>query len=252
MPGAIGGSALSIRKMTLRRALLAACLAPLSIAIAFAVYVAWLGRDGGRASICYGTVVNGHLEGGRRLPYAGDNYRAYSLLGFLLGRTFVHETVRETMRDAYQDLSKSHPELRFVYAESGWPWGGRFAPHRSHANGTAADFHVPVRTLDGQVSELPTWAFNQFGYAVEFDNTGRAGAHRIDFEAMGQHLLALDRAAHAHGISIRRVIFDVGLQPKLAASPAGGQAMKRLAFNRQQAWVRHDEHYHIDFAVPCR
>ena len=71
-------------------------------------------------------------------------------------------------------------------------------------------------------------------------------------KSKGQHLLALDRAARAHSISIRRVIFDVGLQPKLAASPAGAQAMQRLAFNKQQAWVRHDEHYHVDFAVPCR
>src|SRR6516225_3250788 len=237
--------------MTLRRVLLAACLVPLAIAVGFAVYVAGLGLVG-RASICHGTVVNGSLEGGRRLPYAGDNYRAYSLLGFLLGRTFVHETVRETMRDAYQELSKSHPELRFVYAESGWPWGGSFAPHKSHANGTAVDFHVPVRTLDGRISELTTSLFNQFGYAVEFDSAGRAGSHRIDFEAMGLHLLALDRAAHAHGIGIRRVIFDVGLQPKLAATASGAQAMKRLAFNQQQAWVRHDEHYHVDFAVACR
>ena len=238
--------------MTLRRVLLAACLVPLAIAVGFAVYVAGLGLVGGRASICHGTVVNGSLEGGRRLPYAGDNYRAYSLLGFLLGRTFVHEAVRDAMRDAYAELSRSHPELRFVYAESGWPWGGSFAPHKSHANGTAVDFHVPVRTLDGRISELTTSLFNQFGYAVEFDSAGRAGSHRIDFEAMGLHLLALDRAAHAHGIGIRRVIFDVGLQPKLAATASGAQAMKRLAFNQQQAWVRHDEHYHVDFAVACR
>ena len=50
---------------------------------------------------------------------------------FLLGRTFVHEAVRNTMRDAYAGLSKSRPELRFVYAETGWPWGGRFAPHKT-------------------------------------------------------------------------------------------------------------------------
>jgi len=238
--------------MTLRRILLTACLAPPALGMAFGAYIAWLGSFGGRASVCHGTVLDGSLEGGRRLPYKGDNYRAYSLLGFLFGRTFTHAAVRDAVSDAYAELGKSHPELRFVYAESGWPWGGHFPPHKSHANGTAVDFHVPVRTLDGQLAELPTSPFNLFGYAVEFDNAGRAGAHRIDFEAMGRHLLALDRAARAHAIPIRRVIFDVGLQPKLAATPLGAQAMQRLAFNRQQAWVRHDEHYHVDFAVPCR
>ena len=238
--------------MTLRRVLLAALLAPTFAAAVFAAYVAWLGMDGNRPSICRGTVARGSLEGGRRLPYSGENYRAYSMLGFLLGRTFVHEAVRNTMRDAYAGLSKSRPELRFVYAETGWPWGGRFAPHKTHANGTSVDFHVPVRTLDGRISELPTSPFNQFGYAVEFDNTGRAGSHKLDFEAMGLHLLALDRAARAHGIRIQQVIFDVGLQSKLAATGAGAQAMGRIAFTKQQAWVRHDEHYHVDFAVPCR
>lgn len=237
----------------LLRALLVVCAVPALAAAVFAAYVYWLGLDWGRRpSVCRGNVVNGSLEGGRRLPYSGENYRAYSLLGFLAGRTFVHEAVRNTMRDAYAELARSRPELRFVYAETGWPWGGRFAPHKTHANGTAADFHVPVRTLDGQVAELPASPFNQLGYAVEFDSGGRSGSYRIDFEAMALHLLALDGAARAHGIRVQRVIFDVRLQPKLAATASGAQAMAHLAFNKQQAWVRHDEHYHVDFAVPCR
>ena len=238
--------------MRLRRLLLVVCSLPALAAVAFAAYVAWLGVDWGRPSTCRGNVANGSLERGRRLPYSGENYRAYSLLGFLAGRTFVHEAVRNSMRDAYAQLSKSHPELRFVYAETGWPWGGRFAPHKTHANGTSVDFHVPVRTLDGQISELPTSPFNQFGYAVEFDGAGRSDSHRIDFEAMGLHLLALDQAARANGIGIRRVIFDTRLQPQLAATASGAKVMGHLAFNKRQAWVRHDEHYHVDFAVTCR
>jgi penicillin-insensitive murein endopeptidase len=174
------------------------------------------------------------------------------MLGYVMGRTFVHSAARDAMRDAYAELSNSRPELRFVYGESTWPWGGRFWPHRSHANGTAADFFVPVRTRDDKVSELPTWPFNLFGYAVNFDSTGRSGSRKIDFEAMALHLLALDRAARAHGIGIRRVIFDMNLQSKLAATKPGSELMRRLAFSRQQAWVRHDEHYHVDFAVPCQ
>jgi penicillin-insensitive murein endopeptidase len=222
-----------------------------SAGIGFAGYIAWAGT-GSRPSVCYGTVVNGRLEGGTRLPYSGDNYRAYSIVGFLVGRTFVHSAVRDTMRDAYAELGKSRPELRFVYAETGWPWGGRFAPHKTHANGTSVDFQVPVRTQDGRISELATSVFNQYGYGVRFDRTGRSGAYTIDFEAMGEHLLALERAARANGIGIRRVIFDVGLQPRLAATKPGALAMGRMAFNARQAWVPHDDHYHIDFDVPCK
>ncbi|HEY5827676.1 MAG: penicillin-insensitive murein endopeptidase [Hyphomicrobiaceae bacterium] len=237
--------------MRLRRILLWVCLLPASVAAVFALYVAWLGLDFGAPSTCRGSIANGSLEGGRRLPYSGENYRAYSLLGYLLGRTFVHDKVRNAMRDAYADLARSHPDLRFLYAETSWPWGGNFAPHKTHANGTSVDFHVPTRT-DGQVSELPTSPFNKFGYSVEFDGAGRAGSLLIDFEAMGLHLLALDKAARANGTRIQRVIFDPALHSKLAASPGGAQALARLPFQRQRSWVRHDEHYHVDFAVPCR
>ena len=177
---------------------------------------------------------------------------ARTAVGFALGRTYVHSTVRDIMRDAYADLAKSRRELRFIYGESGWANGGRIRPHKGHSNGTAADFFVPVRTLEGKVSRLPISSFNLFGYGIQFDRNGRSGSNTIDFEAMGLHLLALERAARAHGIGIRRVIFDMNLQPKLAATGAGAQVMKRLAFNKQQAWVRHDEHYHVDFRVACR
>jgi penicillin-insensitive murein DD-endopeptidase len=238
--------------MTIRRAVLVVCALPVCAAVGFATYVAWLGIDSSRPSVCRGNVVTGSLEGGRRLPLWGDNYRAYSVLGFLAGRTFVHSSVRNTMRDAYAELSKTRPELRFLYAESGWPWGGGFAPHKTHANGTAVDFHVPVRTSDGQITELPSSPFNKLGYAIEFDAAGRSGSYRIDFEAMALHLLALDKAARANGIRIRRVIFDPALLPKLQAAPSGAQALARMAFTRQQVWIRHDEHYHVDFDVPCK
>ena len=236
----------------LRRGSLAFAALLLSAIGVYVAWIAWLGRENGPASQCFGGVVGGWLEGGRRLPLWGENYRAYSVLGFFAGRTFMHKSVRDTIAAAYADLAETHPDLRFMYAESGWPWGGSFAPHRSHMNGSSVDFHVPVRTLDGFVAELPASPFNKLGYAIDFDRSGQFGAYRIDFEAMALHLLALEGAARAHGISIRRVIFDVHLQPKLFATDAGARLRGRLTFNRSQSWVRHDEHYHVDFDVPCR
>jgi penicillin-insensitive murein endopeptidase len=111
---------------------------------------------------------------------------------------------------------------------------------------------VPVRSSDGKVTQLSISPFNLFGYATQFDRDGRSGSNTIDFEAMALHLLALERAARARGIGIRRVIFDVNLQPKLASTGSGREVLRRFAFNKQQAWVRHDEHYHVDFRVACR
>jgi penicillin-insensitive murein DD-endopeptidase len=235
--------------MGIRRILLALCATPV---LSVAGVAGNITSDREPPSVCYGDAVSGRLERGRRLPYSGENYRAYSMLGFGLGRTYVHSIVRDVMLDAYAELAKSHPELRFIYGESGWATGGRFPPHKGHANGTAVDFFVPVRTQEGKVSLLPISSFNLMGYAIQFDRNGRSGSSTIDFEAMALHLLALERAARAHGIGIRRVIFDVNLQPRLAATKSGRQAMSGLSFNKQQAWVRHDEHYHVDFRVPCR
>ncbi len=219
--------------------------------LGYIAFVWWLGFDSSRASTCRGDVVRGRLQGGGRLPFAGENYRAYSFLGFLAGRTFVHSEVRDAMREAYATLAKEHPELRFVYAEIGWPWGGPFPPHKTHANGTAVDFMVPVRSSDGAVTEVPTHIFNQFGYGLDFDRQGQAGDYRIDFEAMALHLSALEQAARKRNIRIQAVIFDGPLQPKLFATPTGAQLAKKMHFVGQ-AWIRHDEHYHVNFAVPCR
>jgi penicillin-insensitive murein endopeptidase len=111
------------------------------------------------------------------------------MVGFALGRTYVHSTVRDIMRDAYGELAKSHPELHFIYGESGWANGGRIRPHKGHSNGTAADFFVPVRTLEGKVSELPISSFNLLGMPSSSTATGDPG-RTIDFEAMALHLLA--------------------------------------------------------------
>ena len=214
-------------------------------------WIAWLGREFNPPSRCHGTVADGSLEYGRRLPYSGENFRAYSLLGYLGGRTFMHGTVRNVILAGYADLARQRPELRYLYAESGWPWGGRIRPHRSHANGTAVDFHVPLRAQDGAVTELPVSVFNQLGYGVSFDNSGRSGHLQIDFEAMALHLAALDQAARRQGISIRRVIFDGHLVPRLLATAAGARLAGRISFTGE-AWIRHDQHYHVDFNVPCR
>ena len=239
------------RRGGLRRLLSVLIGLPLMAFCGFAAWIAWIGRDSGPPSRCHGGVVGGWLEGGRRLPLWGENYSAYSIPGWLAGRTFMHQSVRDAALAAYANLAQSHPELRFSYAESAWPWGGRLAPHRTHMNGTSVDFQVPVRTLDGAITDFPASVFNKLGYNVRFDRLGRSGNYQIDFEAMALHLLALNEAARAQGISIGRVIFDVRLQPRLFATEAGQRLRGAMSFNNRQAWVPHDEHYHVDFRVPC-
>ena len=199
----------------------------------------------------HGTPGNGRLENGKRLPSRGDNFRAYSSLGTLLGRNAVHHAVRDAVVDAYAALAVSQPRNRYVYAESGWPSGGRFRPHRTLRNGMAVDFHVPVVDAGGEPRWLPTYPWNQWGYRLEFDGRGRLGRLRIDFDAMAAHLQALEEAARDHGLRIEVVIFDPPLHAALFSAQGMDALRTRVRFTPRAAWVRHDEHYHVVFA-PAR
>lgn len=203
-------------------------------------------------SLCYGTTSNGRLEGGVALPASGKNFESYSSLGNLLGRTYVHSRVRKVIINAYKSLDKSHPDEVFMFGETGWKEGGRFKPHKTHQNGLSVDFMVPVLNAQGRSTYLPTGVTNKFGYAIEFDAKGRYGEYTIDFEALAAHLVALHQAALAEGIEIARVIFAPELQPYLFRTVDGAYLQKHLQFSRKRAWVRHDEHYHVDFKVGCR
>lgn len=207
---------------------------------------------GAEPSVCHGTTADGSLENGWRLPRAGPNFAAYSVLGSLLGRTYVHSTVHEIVLEAYAALEATAPDTVFVYGETGFEEGGAFEPHKTHRNGLSVDFMVPVRNPEGESVRLPTNAFNRWGYDVEFDEQGGSEELRIDYQALSEHIFQLDLAARRNGASIRRVIFAPELQPFLASTKRWPALGKSVRFSEKRSWVRHDEHYHVDFEVACR
>ncbi len=206
---------------------------------------------GAAGSTCFGTVSHGSLGGGVQLPTSGRNFSTYSSLGSMLGRTYLHSTVRNIFLAAYSALEKSAPDKTFVYGETGRRSGGGMPPHRTHQNGTSVDFFVPVLDKSGHSVPLPTTVLNRFGYDIEFGADARYGELIIDFEAIGEHLLALQKAAKTHGASISLVIFDPRFMPRLFRTQHGAYLKKTLNFMQIDAWVRHDEHYHVDFGVTC-
>ncbi|TGG92978.1 replication initiation protein [Natronospirillum operosum] len=199
-------------------------------------------------STSIGPVNDGRLIHGKRLPSSGPNFQTYSRLGSTLGRTAVHSRVRDAMLAAYAELEQGTPGVQYVYGETGWPWGGRFRPHRTHQNGLSVDFMVPV-THNGEPIALPTSPFNKFGYALQFDSNGRSGNLQVDFDSMAAHLDVMDRVAREHGLRIDLVVFAPDLQERLFESDPGSTLQSRLRFNVNPSWVRHDDHYHVDFAM---
>lgn len=215
--------------------------------------LAALGGDAAAAteSQCFGTVSNGRVEGSVKLPISVANFTAYSTLAATAGRTHVHSKVAAVIVGSYAALQTNSPGTTYVYGETGWPSGGRFKPHRTHQNGLSVDFFVPVRNAAGKSVPFPTAMTTRFGYDVEFDANAKYGEYVMDFPAMAEHLVQLHLAATQRGIGIALVIFDPQYLPKLFATRRGAYLQKNLRFMKAKPWVRHDEHYHVDFAIPC-
>lgn len=230
--------------MLLRRALIGASVVLALLLLPNAMIS--LTSDG--ESKCYGSTSNGRLEDGVRLfaPKWMDNVRPYCHLCKAFLRTYVHRDVAISVYKAYEDQGYDQFfGIEWVYGETGWPWGGSFRPHRTHQNGLSVDFMVPLK--DG--ARLPTHLFNRFGYDEEFDKNGRGSAGEIDFSAIARHLESLQYHAKKQGGSIKRVIFAPDLQDKVRPVRPGLGSLP--PFNTRPAWVRHDDHYHVDFDFPC-
>lgn len=202
-------------------------------------------------STCYGTTQDGRLENGWQLPSFSKNYEAYSSLGVITGRNYVHSKVYEVIVAAYKILESTAPDAVFVYGESGFKEGGRFKPHKTHTNGLSVDFFVPVVNQEGVSVKLPISLLNKFGYNIEFNQSAQYKNLSINFEAMAKHLVAIKQAADAKGVGINVVIFDNSFQQKLFSTPTGKALPELMRFSVKKPWVRHDEHYHIDFEVKC-
>lgn len=202
-------------------------------------------------AIAYGSGGCGRLEGGVKLPCEGNNYEAFSSLACRLGRTWLHPLVAATLTDAYAVLEQEAPGRRWQYGDLGLEEGGRLRPHRTHQSGIAADFFVPVVDAEGRPAEVPIQAHRKFGYALEFDASGALPGTglRVDFRALAAHLLTLERVGKDHGVVVERVIVTPDFHRALLAAEPRLEAM-RGRFMQQEAWVRHDEHYHVDFGLP--
>jgi penicillin-insensitive murein endopeptidase len=195
--------------------------------------------------------MHGRLVDAVELPGEGKNYISYSSLPGLLGRTYVHSKVSDVVISAYKILETEQPDKVFKYAETGFKEGGQFKPHKTHQNGLSVDFMTPVLS-NGKSVHLPTHPFNKFGYSIEFDKTGRYKEYTIDYEALAAHLVALHKTAKKHRIKLWRVLFDPQLQPNLYKTQYADYIKKHIQLSKKRSWVRHDEHYHVDFIIKCK
>jgi len=201
-------------------------------------------------SICFGSSARGKIIRAVKLPWAGKNYTNYSTIAVLAGRTYVHSQVKKILVQTYKKLAAQRPSTVYLYAETGFYQGGRFRPHKTHQNGLSVNFVVPI-VVKGRSVFLPSNAANKWTYGIDFDQRGRYLNYQIDFVAIAAHIVQLDKTARSMKLGLRRVLFDPKLQHRLFATKYGAYLRRHVRFSRRRSWVRHDEHYHVDFKVPC-
>ncbi|WP_254869126.1 hypothetical protein [Pseudoalteromonas sp. HF66] len=98
---------------------------------------------------------------------------------------------------------------------------------------------------------MPTLVFNRFGYDIEFYEQAQFEQFKIDYTALAAHIFELHTSATAKGYDLWRVIFDPTLQAGLYKTKYANYLLEHIQFSTKPSWVRHDEHYHVDFLVPC-
>jgi len=203
-------------------------------------------------STCFGTTSDGRLENGVQLPEKGKNFVTYSSVAHLAGRTYVHSLVKNIIINAYAALEYEQPNKVFKYAETGFKEGGPFKPHKTHRNGLSVDFMTPVLNTNNKSVHLPTHVLNRFGYNIKFNSKDKYQDLTIDYEAMAAHIMLLHKSARASGVDLWRVIFDPQLQARLLKTKYAPYLINNIQFSKRRSWVRHDEHYHVDFSIPCK
>ena len=201
-------------------------------------------------SVSRGTPARGTLEEGVSMPSEGRGFVTYSTLGNWLGRQYVHSRVQELLVSAFSTLQTANTERLFVLGETGWKHGGRFRPHRTHQNGLSVDIFMPVRDSNLRSVLMPTAPWNQFGYSLEFDSSGNGEELSIDFRSVAELRVELGRQGQRHGLDIERIITAPEYVDRILAVKEAPD-ITRLAsrFMRHSAWVRHDEHLHVDFKM---
>lgn len=204
-------------------------------------------------SISKGSVSNGKLINGRKFSYRTKNYKFFSPISYsVLNRAWVHSKVLDITNEAYKSLKNKYPEKKFLLMECSKKKGGKILPHQTHQNGVSIDFGVPL------VKKGKPWnihhCYGIYHYAMRFNNDGQLKRNKkivIDFKAMADHILLLDKFARKRGMYVRKVILKVELIDNLFSTKSGKILKhKRIYFPKRLSKTLnklHDDHYHIDF-----
>ena len=170
-----------------------------------------------------GTVSNGKLENGYKIPLKGKNFKYFSFFDYyILGRCYVHSSIHDIVINSYEEISKTYPDYTFKIMECSKRKGGRPFPHKTHQNGTSIDFMTPLK-IGNKATKRYDW-IGMWRYLMKFDSNGKARINKkieIDFDKMAYHILVLERESRKQGYRIKKVILETNLKDEIYSSKYG-------------------------------
>lgn len=210
--------------------------------------------DSLKNSISKGVPGNGSLVNGKTFPYTGNNFHYFSKESYVKERAFLNHRVKALVLESYQDLQEQSPEQKFGIMECSKKNGGKISGHRTHQNGLSIDF-MSQKNRNNQ----SYYGLDHIGakhYLLAFNNQGELISDtsvKIDFEMMGQHILALHKKAKKHHLKVKKVILKKELKDDLYKNSSGTEIKKKEIYITMNLPSKineaHDDHYHIDFEV---
>ncbi len=207
--------------------------------------------DSNDASISKGSVSNGSLKNGKLLPYTGENFWYFDKGSYLSSRGFVHSKVKKTVLDSYKNLELLS-DRNWCLMEASNQKGGKLYPHRTHQNGMSIDFMMPLKKDNKPYYQLDS--SGTMHYLMTFDDNGFHASKKdvqIDFDAVGLHIIELEKAARKNGLKIKKIIIKIELKDELYASKYGSTIKSKGIYVvkglTKMINALHDDHYHIDF-----
>jgi penicillin-insensitive murein endopeptidase len=195
------------------------------------------------------------------------------------GRNFARGRTVQSVLDAAAALHAANPASVVVLGDVGKNGGGKMPPHATHRDGRTVDILMPVVDVTDAASpkaaQFPHSDADGFGYCARFDKDGRfvgtawegtkpvphpsgkgplcrdandALPLAIDFGAIARLVRAIDTAAAAQGLRVKRVIVAPEYVEKVLGSDDGKLLDARVVstFVRRPVWTRHDDHVHIE------
>ena len=202
-----------------------------------------------------GSVGKGSLENAWLVPYSSANFSYFSPLSYyILNNGYTNAKVYRTLVAAYKTCEKSCAGRHFRIMECSNKKGGKMLIHRTHQNGLSVDFMIPKKK-----GTRPSYFWDRLGvwhYLLAFNNAGHLTINKkvqLDFETMGQHILALEQAVRQNGLRIKKLILKIELKDDFYKTKSGKKVrQKGIYFARSLPDLvnrAHDEHYHVDFEL---